>query len=239
MNKKAVFFDLDGTIYFKDKAIEGAIETVDYLKSKGYICRFLTNTDSKKNSYILDKVKNMGFNIELDEIFTPVTASIKYLKTKKRAKIYALVSDNIINEYEEFNLSTENVDYVIIGYCKEKVSYDSLNKTFRLIGENTEILALQKSKYFYNNTGKNLDTGCFVAMMEYATGKSAKVLGKPSESFFNILLQDLNLKPSEVVIIGDDITTDIVGANNIGAMGVLVKTGKYTDQVKIDAGTPD
>ena len=37
MNIKAVFFDLDGTLYFKQKAIEGAIETVDYLKSESYI----------------------------------------------------------------------------------------------------------------------------------------------------------------------------------------------------------
>lgn len=239
MNIKAVFFDLDGTLYFKQKAIEGAIETVDYLKSKGYICRFLTNTDSKKPSHILDRVKNLGFNIELDEIFTPVTASVKFLKCNKEAKIYALVSDNIINEYEEFNIGLENVDYIIIGDCRDKVSYDNLNKAFKLIGENTEILALQKGKYFYDNTGKNLDTGAFVAMMEYATGKSSKVLGKPSESFFNILLQDLNLNPSEVLIIGDDILTDIVGANNIGSMGALVKTGKYIDQVKLDVGTPD
>ncbi len=239
MKIKAVFFDLDGTLYFREKPIEGAIETVDYLKSKGYICRFLTNTDSKKPSQIFDRVKNMGFNIELEELFTPVTASVKFLKRNKEAKIYALVSDNIINEYEEFNKSLESVDYIIIGDCRDKVSYDSLNKAFKLIGENTEILALQKGKYFYDKTGKNLDTGSFVAMMEYATGKSSKVLGKPSESFFNILLQDLNLEPSEVLIIGDDIATDIVGANNIGSIGALVKTGKYIDQVKLDAGTPD
>lgn len=239
MNIKAVFFDLDGTLYFKQKAIEGAIETVDYLKSKGYICRFLTNSDSKRTSYILERVKNLGFNIELDEIFTPVTASVKFLKSNREAKIYTLVSDNVVSEYEEFNLCEENVDYIVIGDCRDKVSYDILNKAFKIVGENTEILALQKGKYFYDSTGKNLDTGAFVAMMEYATGKSSKVLGKPSESFFNILLQDLNLKPSDVLIIGDDISTDIVGANNIGSVGALVKTGKYNDQINLHVGNPD
>lgn len=239
MNIKAVFFDLDGTLYFNQKAIEGAIETVDYLKSKGYICRFLTNSDSKRTSYILERVKNLGFNIELDEIFTPVTASVKFLKSNREAKIYTLVSDNVVSEYEEFNLCEENVDYIVIGDCRDKVSYDILNKAFKIVGENTEILALQKGKYFYDSTGKNLDTGAFVAMMEYATGKSSKVLGKPSESFFNILLQDLNLKPSDVLIIGDDISTDIVGANNIGSVGALVKTGKYNDQINLHVGNPD
>ena len=147
--------------------------------------------------------------------------------------------NNIINEYDEFTISEENVDYIIIGDCRDKINYDNLNKAFKVIGENTEIIALQKGRYFYDHTGKNLDTGAFVAMMEYATGKSSKVLGKPSESFFNMLLQDLKLKPSEIIIIGDDISTDIVGANNIGAMGVLVKTGKYMDQIKLDVAMPD
>ena len=91
MIKKAIFFDLDGTLYFREKAIEGAIETVDYLKTKGYICRFLTNTDSKKTLHVLDKIKKLGFNIELDEIYTPVTASVKFLRCNKESKIYPLV----------------------------------------------------------------------------------------------------------------------------------------------------
>lgn len=239
MNVKAIFFDLDGTLYFKGNAIKGAVETVDYLKSKGYICRFLTNTDSKKTSTILDRVTNMGFHINLDEIFTPVTASVKFLEWKKNASVYSFVSDEIIKEYEKFNISEDTVDYLVIGDCREKVNYANLNKVFRLIGEHTEILALQKGRYYYDSTGKNLDTGAFVSMLEYAANKNSTVLGKPSKSFFNILLQDLNLCPSDILIIGDDITTDIAGANKISANSALVKTGKFKDQINMKTGTPD
>jgi HAD superfamily hydrolase (TIGR01458 family) len=239
MNVKAIFFDLDGTLYFKGNAIKGSVETVDYLRSKGYICRFLTNTDSRKTSAILDKVTGMGFHISPDEIFTPVTASVKYLEWKKDASVYPLVSDDIISEYEKFNVREDIVDYLVIGDCREKISYSVLNKVFRLIGDNTEILALQKGRYYYDSSGKNLDTGAFVSMMEYASNKSSTVLGKPSESFFNILLQDLKLSPSDTLIIGDDITTDIVGANKINAVSALVKTGKYMDQLNLKTGSPD
>lgn len=239
MNVKAIFFDLDGTLYFKGEAIEGAIETINQLRDRGYICRFLTNTDGSTPSVILDKLKKMGFNIGLDEIYTPITASLKFLERNKDVKIYPLMSDEVMEEYKNFNIGTEAVDYVVIGDCRDKVSYDHLNKVFRMIGDNTEILATQKGRYFYADNGKNLDTGAFVAMMEYATGKEAKVLGKPSEYFFNILLESLNLKAGQVLIIGDDITTDIVGANTIGAKGALVKTGKYNDQMKINVAKPD
>ncbi len=239
MEIKAIFFDLDGTLYFKGEAIDGAIETVNKLRNKGYICRFLTNTDSKTPAEILYKLEKMGFEISLDEIFTPVTASVKFLQWNKKLTVYPLVSDNIIDEYKNFNIDINAVDYVVIGDCRDKVSYEELNKVFKLINENTEILALQKAKYFYDDSGRNLDTGAFVAMMEYSTGKIAKVLGKPSEYFFNILLKDLDLKAEQVLIIGDDITTDIVGANIIGAKSALVRTGKYNDQKNIRAATAD
>lgn len=238
MNKRAVFLDLDGTLYFNDKPINNAIETVEYLKSKGYICRFLTNTDSKQTSTIWNKLHDMGFNIDLDEIFTPVTASLKFLESKKEASIYPFVSDSIAQEYNKFKISEKAIDYLIIGDCRDKISYENLNNIFKLIGENTEIVALQKGRYFYDITGKNLDTGAFVSLLEFASNKSAIVLGKPSVPFFNILLKDLNLLPTDVLIVGDDITTDIAGANKISADSALVKTGKYKDQLGSETSTP-
>ncbi|ADL49928.1 TIGR01458 family HAD-type hydrolase [Clostridium cellulovorans] len=239
MKTKAIFFDLDGTLYFKGEAIEGAIETVNQLRDKGYICRFLTNTDGSTPKTILDRLRNMGFNIQLEEIYTPITASIKFLERIEGARIYPLMLDEVVDEYKNFNIGTEAVDYLVIGDCRDKISYDHLNTVFRMIGENTEIFVTQKGRYFYNADGKNIDTGAFAAMFEYATGKVAKVLGKPSKDFFNILLEDLNLEAGQVLIIGDDITTDIVGANTIGAKGALVKTGKYNDQRNLKVAEPD
>jgi ribonucleotide monophosphatase NagD (HAD superfamily) len=37
-------------------------------------------------------------------------------------------------------------------------------------------------------------------------------MGKPSKEYFSAALESMNLKPEEVVMIGDDITSDIGGA---------------------------
>ena len=52
-------------------------------------------------------------------------------------------------------------------------------------------------------------------------------MGKPSELFFRTALADLRLSASEVVVVGDDIATDIFGAQNMGMRSVLVKTGNF------------
>jgi len=237
---KALLADLDGTVYFKNGAIKGANDTITYLRNKGIITRFLTNTDSKPCKTILDNVRSFGLDISLEEIHTPVSSAVKLMKSQNDKSFYPLVSKEVLPEFEGMNIREDKVDYVIIGDFRERVSYESMNKAFKLIVNGAEIIALQQGKYFYNQEGKNLDTGAFVKLFEFASDKEARVLGKPNRDFFKVILDELNLIPDQVAIIGDDITTDIFGAKQLGAISILVKTGKYDDNIAKNSGiVPD
>ena len=72
-----------------------------------------------------------------------------------------------------------------------------------------------------------LDAGAFVAALEYASGRTATVIGKPSPAYFEAAVAALEPPPSTVFMVGDDVETDIAGAHNAGLKTVLVKTGKY------------
>jgi len=64
-------------------------------------------------------------------------------------------------------------------------------------------------------------------MLEFAAGKKGQIIGKPSPHFFSLALDDLKMSPENVVMIGDDIESDILGAQRMGIRSVLVKTGKF------------
>lgn len=53
------------------------------------------------------------------------------------------------------------------------------------------------------------------------------MVGKPTQSFFSLALDDLGVAPHEAVMVGDDVRDDVGGAQQWGLRGVLVKTGKY------------
>jgi len=72
-----------------------------------------------------------------------------------------------------------------------------------------------------------MDIGAFIAGLEYASNQDAMIIGKPSQDFFDAVLNDMQLQAEEVVMIGDDIDSDIGGAQAAGIRGALVKTGKY------------
>jgi ribonucleotide monophosphatase NagD (HAD superfamily) len=66
------------------------------------------------------------------------------------------------------------------------------------------------------------------------------MIGKPSAAFFRAALKHLGLPPEQVALVGDDIDSDIAGAQSLGMVGILVKTGKYRrDYAERSAVKPD
>jgi len=135
--------------------------------------------------------------------------------------------DDAKEEFNEFNLEAENPDYVVVGDLGETLSFGVVNIAFQKLFSGAELIALQKNRYWLSDKGYTMDAGALVAMLEFAAGKKGQIIGKPSPHFFALALDDLEMKPENVLMIGDDIESDIKGAQRMGMRGVLVKTGKY------------
>mmetsp|Transcript_65839 Transcript_65839/g.186952 ORF Transcript_65839/g.186952 Transcript_65839/m.186952 type:complete len:113 (+) Transcript_65839:3-341(+) len=75
--------------------------------------------------------------------------------------------------------------------------------------------------------------GPFVAGLEFATGKTATVVGKPNAAFFHAAMRDMRgpgqASAANCVMIGDDVIDDVQGAMDAGMHAILVRTGKYQD----------
>ena len=71
-------------------------------------------------------------------------------------------------------------------------------------------------------------TAPFIAALEIASGTKAIIFGKPSSAFFQTALDLLEQNAIDTLMIGDDIRSDIRGAQQLGIKGVLVHTGKFS-----------
>ena len=222
--------DLDGTLYFRGESIPHADRAIAALRAMGFQLRFLTNTDSKTAGMLHRELAAMGLAIEEEEIFSAASAALHFLQEQPGKRCYCLVSQELAAAFAPFHATEGTVDYVVVGDFRDSVSYDVLNIAFRHVMAGAEIIALQKGRYFVSSEGYNLDTGAFVHILEYGSGKTARVLGKPSVEFFRLAIEQIACSPEEVVVVGDDVTTDIAGAQAVGALSVLVRTGKYSDE---------
>ena len=85
-----------------------------------------------------------------------------------------------------------------------------------------------------------LDSGAFVAGLEYATGIEATVLGKPSPAYFAAALDTLAAEPELTWLVTDDIDADVRGAQLFGMRTALVRTGKFRpEDLDASAVVPD
>ena len=236
---KAFLIDMDGTLYFKGEPCLGAIDTVNYLRQKDYQLRFLTNTTAKTPKMLHAQMQALGFDIYEDEIFNATYACLQYLRSQPGASCHFMVDDAVKAFLSEIPIDDEAPDFVVVGDYGEGFGFHALNHAFRLLMNGAELIALQKNLYWFSAEGVFLDCGAFVTLLEAAADKTARVMGKPSETFFTIALESLQLSPSEAVVVGDDITSDIVGAENMKMRSILVKTGKFKpDQLEDPVAGP-
>ena len=224
---KAFLIDMDGTLYFKGEPYPGAIETVNYLRQKKYQLRFLTNTTAKTPKMLHAQMQALGFDIHEDEIFNATYACLQYLRAQPKNRCHFMVDDAVKTFFKEIPIDDDAPDFVVVGDYGDGFDFNALNHAFRLLMNGTELIALQKNLYWFSTEGMFLDCGAFVTLLEAAAATTAKVMGKPSETFFNIALESLQCSPSEAVVVGDDITSDIVGAQRMEMRSILVKTGKF------------
>ena len=224
---KAFLIDLDGTLYFKNEPYPKAVQTVRYLRQEGYQIRFLTNITAKTPKTLHEQMRALGIDVYESDIFNASYACLLYLRSQPRARCHFMVDDSVKEFFKEIPTNSDAPDFVVVGDYGHRFDFSSLNHAFRLLMDGAELIALQKSPYWVSSEGRFLDCGAFVALLENAATKTAKVMGKPSEFFYKIALDNLQLHPSEVIVVGDDITTDILGAERMGLRSVLVRTGKF------------
>jgi len=224
-----LLFDLDGVLYVGDAAIPGAAAALAHIQSLGLPRRFVTNTTTQSRAQLAAKLQAIDLPITADEILTTPHAARLYLKHRGYRSCHFLVADAVKDEFAEFNAATQQPDAVVIGDIGSAWNYDILNRVFEMAMAGAELIALHKGKFWQTADGLRMDIGAFVTGLEYATGKTAAVMGKPSPAFFALALRQLGLPASRIAMIGDDIDSDVGGAQRAGLQGILVKTGKYRE----------
>ncbi|GAB3102902.1 TIGR01458 family HAD-type hydrolase [Aestuariicella hydrocarbonica] len=226
---RAILIDLDGVLYIGDQAIDGAIDAIRLVVERHIPHRYVTNTTTRSRADLAKKLNTLGYTIDADEIWSSPCGAVTYLRQRGVRSCFCVVDEAIGSEFGEFDVSDTSPDAVVIGDVGSAWNYDLVDQIARLVMAGAELVALHKGKFWQAADGLKVDIGAFVAGVEYVTGKDATVIGKPSPAFFQAAIDTLNCSAEQVAMIGDDIDSDVGGAQRCGMRGILVRTGKYRE----------
>lgn len=232
---QALLFDMDGVLYNSEEPIPGATETLGWVRSHKIPHLFVTNTTSRGQDALAAKLERFRIPASPREIMTPCEAAADWLRSRGEARIALFLRPAARVAFEGLDLLPDDTesgaDCVVIGDLASAWDFATLNRAFRLLHANPEaaLIALGMTRYWKAADGISLDVAPFVAALEHATGRKALVLGKPAAEFFQAAADRLGLPNREILLVGDDIETDIAGAQSAGMQAALVRTGKFRE----------
>lgn len=242
---RAMLLDMDGVLTISARRVTGALEAVAYLRSKTVPLRVLTNTATRSRARVAEELRLAGFDFTADEVLTSAAATTEYLRGHyPGAKCYLLGEQgDVMSDLRGIQWVAEDedeADVVVIGGADEAFTFHNLNRALRMTVRGAELVAMHQGLSWMTSEGLCLDAGAYLLGLEAATGKRAVVIGKPSREFFEAGLKSLGFAAESVAMVGDDVENDVLAAQSLGIMGILVRTGKFVPEALTRAsGAPD
>lgn len=239
---RALLLDMDGVTVLAGKAIPGATEAIRELDRRGMPYRIVTNTSAISRQTLSRWSSKLGTPIPAERFESALSASAAWTARHYPGEpLYVLCSGDAKQEFagqrlvshDEAEAPGVRVAAVLIGDSPEEATYENLNRAFRLVLRGAELIGMHRNAWWLTPAGPTLDSGAFVAGLEFASGRRARVVGKPSATFFSQAVRDLrkeaggDLARGEIAMVGDDVRTDIRAAQRAGLRGIFVRSGKH------------
>ncbi|OCF40562.1 HAD hydrolase [Kwoniella heveanensis CBS 569] len=254
---KALLIDLNGTLHLGHEPTKGAVHAIERLRASRIPFIFCSNSTKESSASLLGKLKEMGFRAEKDELMTSLGACRQLVEEKGLRRPLLVMSPSAQEEFSSLlspasspSSSTsashddEQYDSVILGLHEPSLSYESLNKAFRVLkGEPISTSSLSSSSsqsdphrqaaliaphasMFQQSpatsflpAGLSLGIGPFVRALEEASGTQAELVGKPTRRFFELALQRMNTAQGRTDREENEDNNDKIQPGDVGVVG--------------------
>ncbi len=235
---RALVLDADGVLVLRGRPIDGSPRAVARLLERGMPFRVVTNYSSMHRETLAARFAEGGIGIPPERIVTAASAAAAYVRGR-HPDAFVLAAPDALREFDGVRLLTrdevdagERASAVVIGDAGDELPFRDLDRAFGLVRDGAELVAMHRNPWWYTSRGVTLDSGALVAGLEFATGRRARIAGKPAPTVFRVavdgLASELGRRPrrGEAAMVGDDLVSDIRAGQRAGLLGVLVLTGK-------------
>ena len=200
---RGFLFDIDGVLEFHGRPYPGAAEALAWLRQKGIL-------------------------VSAEEVITASYATAEYLRQLQPRSCWVMLESAGLSEFAGLPQDEDDPEYIVVGDNRSRFDFDTLNKALRKLMRGTRLIGMTESLIDYSMGDWELNVGAWVQMLERASGVKATYIGKPHPYGFQLGLRSMGLQPSQAVMVGDQLETDVAGAKAVGMTAILVRTGEYT-----------
>jgi HAD superfamily hydrolase (TIGR01450 family) len=238
-----VILDLDGCVWIGGRPIEGSVEAIAALREAGKRVAFLTNNPRGATEDYVRGLWGIGVQASVADVVT-VGGAVQHLlaETRHGSTAFVIGTEALVGHVEDAGVKVMNgtdlatrADLVVVGGTDALV-YDDLRVAALALRRGADFLATSRDPTHPMPDGLWPGTGAIVAALEYSTGRTAAIVGKPEPQLVLTALDRLG--EGRTLAVGDRLDTDVAGAAKAGIDAALVLTGGTTAaEAEAAAGT--
>ncbi|MBS96920.1 MAG: haloacid dehalogenase [SAR202 cluster bacterium] len=241
-NYEALLFDAYGVLLNEFGVLPGAINLIDKLNNTNKPYFILTNDASRSVPTSSNFYKSFGLEIPEEKIITAGSLIYPYFQENnlKGSKCRVIGTDDCFLYVADAGgiVSDDDFDVLIIGASPDNYTFSSIedlvNNLFRMLDvkEKVSVVLLNPDLLYPKSTDYyGIGAGSILLWLEsfvevrYPGQSKLQItrLGKPFKEIYQEAFR--RTKTMNMVMVGDQLQTDIVGANNFGIDSVLVHSG--------------
>lgn len=241
---KVLFFDAYGVLKNSRGILEGIDRTFDFLIESDIDFYIVTNDASRSPQRLAAAYIEQGLAmVDADRIISSGMLATEYLRLKVKTGSVAYLGTEASAHYlQEVGLDTLSIADVDLDQCEDinalvfldDEGFDwnrDINKIVNLLRQRNipAIVANTDRSYPVSSKEVAVAVGGVADMVEAITGRRFIKFGKPDAQMF-IFAYDHSKRAQEVgkeqiLMVGDTLTTDILGGNKFGIDTALVLSG--------------
>jgi 4-nitrophenyl phosphatase len=221
---------MDGVLYRGNAALPGLREFFDFLEQSDIKYLLVTNNSTMSSVDYNRKLAKMGVDIPASLIVTSGEATAQWVRktAPEGAGIFVVgeppLKQALLSEDGLYYWDDQQPRFVIQGADFHLV-YETVRKACLLIRKGAQFIVTNADPVFPSEEGLIPGAGSIGALLRTATGQNPFVVGKPEPTMYMMALEQLGATIEQTVMIGDNLVTDIEGANRLGMKTILTLSG--------------
>lgn len=231
MTYRGVVLDLDGTVYRHEDPIPGARETVDDLRGRGVDPLFFSNNPTASQTTYAERLDGMGFVVSPAEIRSSASVTADYLADNHADdRVFFVGSSGLRALLEERDLALtddhEAPDVVLASFYRG-FDYDTMMEAMWALDADVPFVGTDPDMTVPVTDSRNVPgSGAIINAIAGVAGREPdRIMGKPSDEAVREVRDALGHPPSECLVVGDRLDTDIQLGQRAGMETAVVLSG--------------
>lgn len=227
----AYLVDVDGVLVRESEPIDGAVEAFTRLHEAGPVY-LLTNNSARSRTQHADRLVRIGFDVRAEQLLPASYLAAEHLREAHGpTSVWPIGEEGLRDELLAAGHRTadrpEEAGAIVVGMDRH-ITYEVLADGLAALRSGARFIATNEDATFPVPGGVLPGAGAMIGALRGMGFAPDVVIGKPSPIAFRMALDRLGAAPQRVVVIGDRLETDIVGARKAGLDTALVLSGIST-----------